>query len=74
MQKLTNGVKSGQLWQIISAPIFNENLPNFREWCKNIQKLSICQMFRKQIFKIEKQKLLGVFAKVKIGLKKLSPK
>ena len=39
MQKLKNGVKSGQLWQIISPPMFNENSPNLEGWCKNIQKI-----------------------------------
>ena len=39
MRKLKNGVKSGQLWQIISPPIFNENSPNLEGWCKNIQKI-----------------------------------
>ena len=34
---LTNGVKSSQLWQIISPPIVNENLSNFGRWCINIQ-------------------------------------
>ena len=52
-------VWNGQVLPIISAPIFNENLPNFREWCKNIQKLLICQMFRKQIFKIATKKNVG---------------
>ena len=32
-----NGVWSGQLWQINSPPIFNENGPNFQWWCENIQ-------------------------------------
>ena len=32
-----NKVWSGQLWQINSPPIFNENEPNFQWWCKNIQ-------------------------------------
>ena len=36
MVKLKNGVKRRQLWQIISPPIFNENLPNFERWCINI--------------------------------------
>ena len=39
MEKLKNGVKSGELWQIISPPIFNENSPNLEGWCKNIQKI-----------------------------------
>ena len=29
MVRLKNGVKSSQLWKIISPPIFNESLPNF---------------------------------------------
>ena len=32
-----NKVWSGQLWQINSPPIFNENEPNFQWWCKNIK-------------------------------------
>ena len=38
MRKLKNGVKSGQLCQIISPPIFNEISPNLEGWCKNIKK------------------------------------
>ena len=35
MVKLKNGVKSSQLWKVISPPIFNENLSNFERWCIN---------------------------------------
>ena len=39
MVKLKNGIKSSQLWTIISPPIFNGNLSNFERWCINIRKI-----------------------------------
>ena len=39
MVKLKNGIKSSQLWTIISPPIFNGNLSNFERWWINIQKI-----------------------------------
>ena len=47
MVKLKNGVKSSQLWQIISPSIFNENLPKFERWRINIQKIKINNLFAK---------------------------
>ena len=34
-----NRVWNGQVWKIISPPIFNENEPNFDGWCINTQKI-----------------------------------
>ena len=39
MDELKNGVKSSQLWRIISPPIFNEHLPN------SVFKHPKCQIF-----------------------------
>ena len=73
MEKLKNGVKSGQLWQIISPPILNENSPNLEGWCKNIQKIKKNNWFPKYllkgIFKIVKN-LLGVLSQDKVDVKK----
>ena len=55
MRKLKNGVKSGQLWQIISPPIFNENSPNLEGWCKNTKKKIIIDfpnIFKKGFLKL----------------------
>ena len=63
MRKLKNGVKSGQLWQIISPPIFNEISPNLEGWCKNIKKskkLLISQISWKIDFLNRKKPVGGV--------------
>ena len=53
MQKLKNGVLSGQLCQIISPPIFNENSPHLEGWCKNIKKkmIDFPNIFKNGFFK-----------------------
>ena len=74
MQKLKSGVKSSQLWQIISPWILAQNFPNFAQSCLNSPKTQINANIYKYIFfekeKLKKKNPLGVFSQVKIGLKK----
>ena len=74
MGKLKNGMKSSQLWQIISPLIFIENLWNFAQSFLNSSKIweyFLLKKIKKKWGKNAKN-LLGVFSQVKIGLKKTS--
>ena len=74
MQKLTNWVQSGKVWQINSPTIFSENYPNFQWWCLNIQifdKVIPFQNFwEKKVVEIAKN-LLGVLSQDNFGVKKI---
>ena len=74
MVKLKNGVKSSQLWQIISPTIFNKNLPNFERWCKNIQKIIYLPNIMKIVFLDSKTPVGGVCSSQDWSKKKLSAK
>ena len=70
MQQLKNCVQSGQLWQLISPQIFTHISAKFlTELSKDPNNLKELKL----IIKEKKAKhLLQVFAKKKVGIKKLS--
>ena len=68
-----NGVKSSRIWQIISLWILTQNFQKFAQSSLNSPKTQIKQIL-KNIFENKEKKLknlFGVFAQVKIGLKKI---
>ena len=79
MVKLKNGVKSSQLWKIISPPIVNKNLPNFGDnvyyTSKNLKKIFYLPNIMKTIFLKRKKPVGGVCSSQngsqKIPLKKI---
>ena len=77
MNKLKCGVKSSQLWQIISPWMLNQKFPNFVHSSLNSPQTQKTQTFEtKYLTNEEKRKknLLVVFTQVKSGLKNLLPK
>ena len=73
MGKMKNGVKSSQLWQIISPWMLNQKFPNFVHSSLNSPQTQKTQTFEtKYLTNEEKRKknLLVVFTQVKSGLKK----
>ena len=65
MGKLKNGVKSSQLWQIISLWILAQNLPNLAQSCRNSPKTQINTNIWNKYFtneKKSKEPVGGVYA------------
>ena len=77
MGKFKNGVKSSQLWQIISLWILAQNLPNLAQSCLNSPKTQINTYISNKYFaneeKIQKT-CWGCLHKLRLVSKKLSPK
>ena len=77
MGKLKNGVKSSQLWKIISLWILVKSSPNLAQSCHNSPKTQKTQILKTNILQMRKKSkepVGGVYASQDWSQKKLSPK